>query len=512
MGSSLLSEPRRKRKRTARATASFRLNYGTAGKNEGRRCARCLPWIAGLFGLTMAVVVCVRNGFKDTAREKARDERLGRAEDHARSHPLVLLLEGQHDIGSQAARFADPDGHCLSASPGAHQRPAERLGVFTCVADTPFFLRALAESLRLRFVVVVDVGGVSLRHRLPASPPGLGAAFTGLEPEMFPEAPQLQAQVQAGEDPPPDNTDLILINAHEESLSADDWVDLLLSLMQALSDGGVAVVRGPHEQVDVTADEERNEKAGPTNGAWYGSGYLWDAVTALTCDGVAAAVGNLDGGIIVLRHAAPGEIDLEARCGSSHPGQQGGAVAKAAVAEAPPHPLPFESLFLWTTAQSDTTTATAIEAVQAKFGGANAVRNYARRRYDRSACINTLATGEAAAWSKPSLGMDSRGGGHLRTERRHARHKSVPQDDAASQWHSAARTCLEAHLEEHPQDVRAGFALEMVLRATNGGNGVDRQVARLRTRMTEESGPAGGFLWRALHARAAGAAAKGLLL
>lgn len=110
--SSLLSEPRRKRKRTARATASFRLNYGTAGKNEGRRCARCLPWIAGLFGLTMAVVVCVRNGFKDSAREKARDERLGRAEDHARSHPLVLLLEGQHDIGSQVS----------NASRGARRR------------------------------------------------------------------------------------------------------------------------------------------------------------------------------------------------------------------------------------------------------------------------------------------------------------------------------------------------------------------------------------------------------
>ncbi|CAN0303563.1 unnamed protein product, partial [Ectocarpus sp. 4 AP-2014] len=72
MGSSLLSEPRRKRKRTARATTSFRLNYGTARKKKGKRCARCLPWIAGMFGLTMAVVVFVRNGFKDFAREKAR--------------------------------------------------------------------------------------------------------------------------------------------------------------------------------------------------------------------------------------------------------------------------------------------------------------------------------------------------------------------------------------------------------------------------------------------------------
>lgn len=181
------------------------------------------------------------------------------------------------------------------------------------------------------------------------------------------------------------------------------------------------------------------------------------------------------------------------------------------MAAAPPDSLRFEVLLLWSTAQSDTTTATAIEAVQAKFGGANAVRKYARRRYDRSACFNTLATGEAAAWSKPSLETGSSGRGHLRVERRHIRHKGVPQNDAASQWHSAARACLEAHLEEHPQDVRAGFALEMVLRAT-GGNGVEGQVARLRTRMTEESGPAGGFLWQALHARAASAAAAGLLL
>ncbi|CBJ34016.1 expressed unknown protein [Ectocarpus siliculosus] len=519
MGSSLLSEPRRKRKRTARATASFRLNYGTAGKNEGTRCARCLPWIAGMFGLTMAVVVCVRNGFKDLAREKARDARLGRAEDHAKSHPLALLLEGQHDIGSQAARFADPDGHCLYPSPGADQPTAERLGVFTCLADTPFFLRALAESLRFRFLVVVDVGSVSLRHGLPASPPGLGAALTGLESEMFPEAPQLQAQVTAGEDPLPDNADLILIDVHKEVLSADDWVDLFRSLMRALSDDGVIVIRGPREQVDATTGAGRNEGAGSTIRAWYGSGHLWDAVTALACDQVAAAaaVGNLDGGIIVLRHAAPGEIDLEtvkARCGRNHPGQQGGGVAKGAVAAAPPHPLRFERLFLWSTAPSDITTATAIEAVQAMFGGANEVRKYARRRYDRSVCLNTLntvATGEAVAWSEASLETESMGGGHLRAEPRHIRHKSVPQSGAAPQWHSAARACLETHLEEHPQDVRAGFALEMVLRAT-GGSGVDRQVDRLRTRMTEESGPAGGLLWRALHARAAGVAATGLLL
>ncbi|CAM9715016.1 unnamed protein product, partial [Ectocarpus sp. 13 AM-2016] len=328
------------------------------------------------------------------------------------------------------------------------------------------------------------------------------------------------AHITAGEDPLPNNADLILIDVHEEVLSADDWVDLFRSLMRALSDDGVIVIRGPREQEDATTGAGSNDRAGLTVRAWYGSGQLWDAVTALACDQVAAAaaaVGNLDGGIIVLRHAAPGEIDLktaQARCGRNHPGQQGGGVAKGAVAAAPPHPLRFERLFLWSTAQSDITTATAIEAVQAKFGGANAVRKNARRRYDRSACLNTLntfATADAAAWSEPSLETESMGGGHLRAEPRHIRHKSLPQSGAASQWHSAARACLETHLEEHSQDVRAGFALEMVLRAT-GGNGVDRQVARLRTRMIDESGPAGGLLWRALYARAAGVAATGLLL
>lgn len=42
----------------------------------------------------------------------------------------------------------------------------------------------------------------------------------------------LQAKVKAGEDPLPENADLILIDEHEESLSTDGWVDLLHSLMQ----------------------------------------------------------------------------------------------------------------------------------------------------------------------------------------------------------------------------------------------------------------------------------------
>ncbi|CAN0187069.1 unnamed protein product [Hapterophycus canaliculatus] len=50
----------------------------------------------------------------------------------------------------------------------------------------------------------------------------------------------------------------------------------------------------------------------------------------------------------------------------------------------------------------------------------------------------------------------------------------------------------------------------MILRAT-GGNGIEKQVARLRAKICAESGAAGALLWRALHARTAGAVVTGLL-
>lgn len=158
------------------------------------RCALCVsaaPLFTAVFFLPTPDASIPFDGGLDGGRE-------------TRWRPLSLSLFGQtnqptptnHNL--QAARFADPGGHCLSPSSGADQPSAEGLGVFTCVADTPFFLRALAESLHFPFVVVVDVGSVPLRHHLPASPPVLGAAFTELESEMFPEAPQLQARHRLG--------------------------------------------------------------------------------------------------------------------------------------------------------------------------------------------------------------------------------------------------------------------------------------------------------------------------
>lgn len=225
----------------------------------------------------------------------------------------------------------------------------------------------------------------------------------------------------------------------------------------------------------------------------------------------------------MVRHAAAGETYLEMGCGNSNIGQQAelesnrAAAAGATAKLAPPHPMQFERLFLWATREhDDTTTAEAAGAVQAKFGGADAVRKYARRRTGRSACMSTVGGGgEAAAFVEPLLGEQGGGGGgvggHLRAKKRHSHSYgggAMPSSDLTSQQYFAARSCLESHLKEYTQDVRAGFALEMMLRAI-GGKGADQKVARLRAKMSEESGPAGASLWRTLHARAGGAAAMG---
>lgn len=318
----------------------------------------------------------------------------------------------------------------------------------------------------------------------------------------------------------PHTADLVLIEAHEEALSSDAWVDLIHSLMRVLSESGVVVIRGPREK-----KEKKEGAVGEADDAWYGNTHthLWEAIATLACGGghgVAAAVGDFDGGLIAVRHAAAGEKNrFGAGCGG-HAGHQtegdSTSAAGAARAIAPPHPLHFEGLFLWATGgqDQDATTAEAIEAVQAKFGGAEVVRRFARRRRERSACLSTNPGGEAAASIEP-LVAEGGGDGHLRAKNRHSspshRGGATTPNHVASQQYLAARACLERHLQEHTQDVRAGFALEMVLRAI-GGNGIDLQVARVRAKVIEESGPSGALLWRALHAQAASAAATGSLL
>eukprot|EP00903_Cladosiphon_okamuranus_P012585 g11781.t1 len=423
------------------------------------------------------------------------------------AHPLELLLE-QHDIEPQAARFADPSRRCLASSAGDGDEdgiddpPAERLGLFTCVADTRFFLRAVGEALRLPSVTVVDAGDPPSQFRSEMGGVGADLAFAGRDSEII-AVPEmgLQARVRAG-NPMPHSTDLVLIEASKEARSSDAWVGLIHTWMQALSENGVVVIRGPREK------EVKESAAGEADGSWHGKTHLWEAIAAVACDGsergITAVVGDVDGGLIVLRYARAGEEGFEDGCGSRTENQ---AESRAITT---PNPLQFEGLFLWVTEGQHTATAEAVEAVQAKFGGAEVVRRHARRRRERAACLSTIAAREAATSTEP-LVVEGGGDGHLRAgSRPNPSHRggAMSSKDVASQQYLAARACLERHLKEHTQDVRAGFALEMVLRAA-GGKGVDRHVARLRAKMVEEIGPSGDLLWRALHARAAGAAATG---
>lgn len=306
-----------------------------------------------------------------------------------------------------------------------------------------------------------------------------------------------QARVKVGEDALPDSADLALIDAPQDHLSVDAWSNLVHSLMLILSERGVVVFRGPREK-----EKEPGGMAG-VESTWYGGTALWEAIAAVACDGrlgVAAAVGSLDGGVIVLRHGAAGEIGLATGCGGGS-----GTAAVAVPAIAPPRPLQFERLLLWATREE--VTSTALEAVQAKFGGAELVRRYARRRRDRLACLRTNTGEEAAALAEPLL----EAGGNIRARNRHGGHHHSGGAPSPTDFYLAARACLESHLDEHTQDVRAAFALEMLLRAI-GGNGAERKVTRLRAKMSEDIGTAGSSLWRALQARAAVAAAAGLLV
>lgn len=102
MGSTLLSEPRRKRKRTARAHASIRLS---SSKDGGRRCcfgatAVSLPCVAIMFGLAMTLIVGARKALKSSARDAARAGRWNTS-----AHPLALLLMEQHEIDPQVTQI-----------------------------------------------------------------------------------------------------------------------------------------------------------------------------------------------------------------------------------------------------------------------------------------------------------------------------------------------------------------------------------------------------------------------
>lgn len=66
-----------------------------------------------------------------------------------------------------------------------------------------------------------------------------------------------QAQITAGEDPLPDNADLILIDVHEEVLSADDWVDLFRSLMRVRT-CALILIESSRERLVISCDREKS--------------------------------------------------------------------------------------------------------------------------------------------------------------------------------------------------------------------------------------------------------------
>lgn len=135
------------------------------------------------------------------------------------------------------------------------------------------------------------------------------------------------------------------------------------------------------------------------------------------------------------------------------------------------------------------------------FGGADAIRKYARRRSGRAYCFAKLGDGNNTKSStEVPAGDDHRGS--LRKRR------SVESKPISSLERSAR--CLEKHIREYPQDVRAAFALEMVLQALDGKS-VNHQVKLLRDKIYTEGGQPGISLWKELHARTAVAAATELL-
>lgn len=109
-----------------------------------------------------------------------------------RCHCCMYVRVYAHEK-SQAARFADPLRWCLANSAGDggdgdgdDDPPTERLGLFTCVADTGFFLRAVGEASRFPLVTVVDLGDSlpRLGYEMGAD---TGLIFAGRDSEIVPE-------------------------------------------------------------------------------------------------------------------------------------------------------------------------------------------------------------------------------------------------------------------------------------------------------------------------------------
>lgn len=153
------------------------------------------------------------------------------------------------------------------------------------------------------------------------------------------------------------------------------------------------------------------------------------------------------------------------------------------------------------------------EITHKKFGGSDAVRKYAHRAGSRFFCVKNLPRdSEGTGLKKQVKTKRSRYEGGRSEMLRSTKRNGASETDTTPE--QIARACLEKHMKKYPKDVRGAYALEMVLQAGGGAEGVDvdRQVARLREEACTERGEAGLSLWKALHVRSADAGATRLLL
>lgn len=90
-------------------------------------------------------------------------------------------------------------------------------------ADAPTFSGEGACNLGIRFSLVRLETPICISPLEPCNALDRADGFV---------AHTLQTRIKVGEDPLPENADLVLIDAQEEALSADAWADLVRPLVQ----------------------------------------------------------------------------------------------------------------------------------------------------------------------------------------------------------------------------------------------------------------------------------------
>lgn len=184
-------------------------------------------------------------------------------------------------------------------------------------------------------------------------------------------------------------------------------------------------------------------------------------------------------GVVLIRRASKHEVRIGVDCINFE--TEGKGVAWS------PRSLQFEELFQWAVGDMGFS-----KNVYLKFGGVEAVRENARRRSRRSACFHP---------KQPVKGDKAEQSGRRSIGRFGSKRHDNKKGDAAPE--DEVQTCLEEHLREYQNDVRAAFALEMSVKAGVIGRGARRRCSRLRDTALAKSGQSGALLWRKLHALAA---------